>query len=458
MSCFCFVPRRSPGLQQTEDTPTMRPPSLTRAVGSKARRAPGGLRGLLAVAAAALLAGCSTSLGPEAGATASIKSEEKPAAATQRQRQVKIAMLLPLAGFGPTAVVGKAMKQAGEMALFEHDNPAVQLVVKDDRGTAEGARAATEEAIKEGAEIVLGPLLSDAVPGAAAAARAAGVPVLAFSNNRQHAGQGVYLMSFLAEPEVVRVVSYAVQRGKRRFAGLLPDDAYGRAVEPAFREAVERAGGSLAAVEFYPVHANGMLEPARRLVAAIKADEQAADPVDALFVPGGPDQLHQLGPLLAYSGVDPTRIQLLGTGSWDFPNIGRDQAFVGGWYPGPDPRGFSEFSQRFAKTFGAAPPRIASLAHDAVTMAIALSTNPPGQRYTPGNLTRPAGFVGVDGSVRFTPAGLAERGLAILEVQPFGSKVLEPAPGSGSSSQLSDAAPASGLPAAGQQGAPPRLN
>lgn len=400
------------------------------------------LRGALtSMAAVGLLAGCAANVDPAADTTAAIKPAEPAVAAQgQRQRPVKIAMLLPLAGFGQTAVVAKAMKQAAELALFEIDNPAVQLVVKDDKGSAEGAQAAASEAIKEGAEIILGPLLSSAVPGAASAAKPAGVPIIAFSNNTQVAGQGVYLLSFLAEPEVERVVSYAAAQGKRNFTALIPDDAYGRAIEPAFRSAVRRAGGTLGSVELYPVQANGMLEPAKRVMEAIKSGAATGEPVDALFVPGGPDQLPQLGPLIAYSGIDKSRVKLLGTGAWEFPNIGRDEAFIGGWYPGPDPRGFSDFSQRFAKTFGSAPPRVASLAHDAITIAVGLSSNPPGARFTPGNLTRPAGFSGIDGTVRFTANGLSERGLAILEVQSFGSSTVDPAPTQFGNGQLSQAA------------------
>ena len=80
---------------------------------------------------------------------------------------VKIALLLPLGGMGETAAIAKSMKQAAEMALFELNDPSVQLVTKDDGGTAAGARAAADAAIKDGAEIILGPLFSQAVTGAA---------------------------------------------------------------------------------------------------------------------------------------------------------------------------------------------------------------------------------------------------------------------------------------------------
>ncbi len=384
--------------------------------------------------AALLAAGCATNVGPSL-TTASVAPPAKEASATgpaadrKSQQPVKIAMLLPLGGFGPAATVAKAMKQAGEMALFEFNNPAIQLFVKDDGGTPETARAAADAAIKDGAEIVLGPLMAKSVTGAAAPARAANVPVLAFSNDRQVAGNGVHLVSFMAEAEVERVVAFAAQQGKKRFAALMPDDAYGKVVEPAFRAAVQRAGGTIVATEIYAPQANAMIEPSRRIVEAIKTADASGQPVDALFVPGGQDVLPQLGPLLAYSGIDKSKVKLLGTGAWNYPNIGRDQAFVGGWYPSPDPRGWADFSERFARTFGQAPPRIASLAYDAVGIAVALaSAGEPGHRYTAANLQRPNGFAGVDGTIRLHPNGLPERSLAVLEVQEFGTNVADPAP------------------------------
>ena len=41
-------------------------------------------------------------------------------------------------------MIAKAMKQAGELALFDHGDTDLQLIVKDDAGTPEGAKAAAE--------------------------------------------------------------------------------------------------------------------------------------------------------------------------------------------------------------------------------------------------------------------------------------------------------------------------
>ncbi len=77
------------------------------------------------------------------------------------------------------------MKQAAELALFERDNPTLQLIVKDDKGTPEGAKAAAEiaEAVKAGAALILGPLFAKSVAAVAPVARQAGIPVITFSKS-----------------------------------------------------------------------------------------------------------------------------------------------------------------------------------------------------------------------------------------------------------------------------------
>ena len=212
------------------------------------------------------------------------------------------------------------------------------------------------------------------------------------------------------------------------------------------------AGGALVHIERYPLRANAMLEPIKRVSEAIRQAELAGAPVDALFIPGGQESLPQLAPLLTYNGIDTSRVKLLGTGAWDYPNVGREQALAGGWYPSPDPRGWQDFSARFAKTFGSAPPRVASLAYDAVSFAVSLSAAPEGQRYTVEAISAARGFQGVDGQVSFTAAGTSERALSILEIQPFGSTVIE-APPTGPRSSYSGGVAGNGL----QANAPPPI-
>src|SRR4051812_3350800 len=97
-----------------------------------------------------MVAACSTN-GPNSlslpnplSITSALPSASEPAPAEKRQ-QVKVALLVPLSAQGHPGIIGKSLKQAAELALFERDNPNLQLIVKDDKGTPEGARAAAEE-------------------------------------------------------------------------------------------------------------------------------------------------------------------------------------------------------------------------------------------------------------------------------------------------------------------------
>jgi ABC-type branched-subunit amino acid transport system substrate-binding protein len=162
---------------------------------------------------------------------------------------VKVALILPVSAAGHPGLIGKSLKQAAELALFERDNPTLQLLIKDDKGTPEGAKAAAEEAVRAGAALILGPLFAKSVTAIAPVARQANIPVITFSNDRQVAGNGVYLLSFQPGPDVERVVSYAAAQGKRRFVALVPEDPFGKIVEAAFKEAASRSQVTLVAIE-----------------------------------------------------------------------------------------------------------------------------------------------------------------------------------------------------------------
>lgn len=387
------------------------------------------IRFAAAASAVLLVQGCGgSSLQGPPGSTASVESPRLQTAAPDKTQPARIALLLPMGGFGEAAQIARGMKQAAEMALFDADNPAIQLLVKDDGGTPEGARRATENAIAEGAEIVLGPLFGKAVPGAAEAARPSRIPVLTFSNDPQVAGRDVYLMSFPASEEVHRVVRFAAERGKHRFVALIPATPYGRAVEPAFRSALQSAGAELVVIETYASDANGILHSAKRILDVIKSAEASGKPVDALFLPSGPDEIARLGPLIAYSGIDTAKVKLIGTSAWDVPVTARDDVLVGGWYAASDPAAWTEFSAKFQKTFGRAPPRLATLAYDAMTMAIQLSNVPPPARYSTEALTRATGFNGIDGALRYKADGTIERSLAVMEIEKYRSILIDAAP------------------------------
>ena len=74
--------------------------------------------------------------------------------------QVKVALILPLSAQGNAGATALSMRNAAEMALAEFNNPDIQLLVKDDGGNPGGAQQAAQQALAEGAEIILGPLFA----------------------------------------------------------------------------------------------------------------------------------------------------------------------------------------------------------------------------------------------------------------------------------------------------------
>jgi ABC-type branched-subunit amino acid transport system substrate-binding protein len=332
--------------------------------------------------------------------------------------QVKVGLLLPLSAAGNAAVAAQSMKNAAEMALAEFQNPNLQLLVKDDAGNPQGAQQATQQALDEGAEIMLGPLFALSVPAAAQLARARNVSMIAFSTDSTVAGRGVYLLSFLPESDVNRIIEYAASTGKRSFAAMLPENAYGNVVETAFKQAVGRRGGRVVAFEKYGVDRT----------AAARAIAQALGSADALCLADDGDAVVGAADALTSAGANLKSVQLLGTGLWDSPRVYNAPVLQGGLYAAPDPAGFRGFAARYRAKFGAEPVRTATLAYDAVALVAALARTQSGQRFSAEVLTNPSGFAGIDGLFRFRADGSNERGLAVMRVASGGGQAVAGSP------------------------------
>jgi len=376
--------------------------------------------GAALVAAAGLLAACSGTSFSDFGLPWQSPVPQQQPADTLGAGQIKVGLILPLSAGGNPGIAAQSMKNAAEMALAEFNNPDIQLLVKDDGGTAAGAQQAAQQALDEGAEIILGPLFAPSVAAAGQVARGRGRPVIAFSTDTSVAARGVYLLSFLPESDVERIAGYAANNGKRSFAALVPDNAYGSVVEAAFKQAVARRNGRIVALQHYP------LDKVQR-GDAIKAVAQAAAQADALFIPDGPDAAEMVGALAA-NKVNVKRLQLLGSGIWEDPNIATASSLHGAWYPAPEPAGFRNFAARYRKRFNQDPVRTATLSYDAVALVAALVKTQGPQRFAEEVLTNSSGFAGIDGVFRFRPDGTNERGLAVMRLTPSGGQPIAPAP------------------------------
>jgi branched-chain amino acid transport system substrate-binding protein len=358
---------------------------------------------------------------PQTGQAAAPPAALAAAAATPAPASPKIqgatatiGLLLPLSG--QNAGLGKALSQAGQLALFENGDDTTALVVRDSEAVG-GPVGGAQAAMQEGATILLGPVFAAHARIVAPAATAAHMPVVAFTTDRTVAGPGIYVMGILPSLQVDREVQYAAAQGAKRFAALLPSTAYGQAVAQALNDAATRAGGTVAAIEYYDPSAVDFSTLVQKLA--------GEGPFDALLIPEGGSRLHAIAPLLAFYKIDTTKVRVLGSALWTDPTLANEPTLAGAWFAAPPAKAWADFARRYHASFGADPPRLASLAYDAVSMATALAKI---NQLNDAGITRPEGFTGIDGPFRFRPDGQVERNLDIIEVQPTGFVVKDPAP------------------------------
>jgi len=372
----------------------------------------------------------------------------------------RIALLLPLSG--RHARTGQTLLNAAQIALFDIAGDRFTLLVRDTRGTPEGALEAMRSALTDGVHLVLGPLFATSVAAIADQVRAARLTMIAFSNDRSVAGDGVFVMGLAPRPQVYRLVGFARSQGLTRFAVLAPRTPYGNAVVQAMQEATLRNGLELSKVITYvPDTADlsaevrlladydsrrQLLLTQRKILAGRPDDasklalkrldglETLGSPdFDAVLLPVGGQRLRAIAPMLAYFDIDPAEVRYMGTSQWENLEVSKEPVLYGGWFTAPPPELWTSFKERYKGLYGEEPGRIASLGYDAAALAAVLTRAAFEAGREPDfsipTLTQPSGFAGMDGAFRFLPSGEVERSLAIMEVQRGGGfAVLDAAP------------------------------
>lgn len=368
--------------------------------------------------------------------------------------EIRIALLLPLSG--ANASTGQAMLDASTMALFEAHDPRLRLLPYDTRGTPEGAEQAMRNALNARAEIVLGPVYAEEIKQAAPLARAARIPVIGFSNSAAVAGEGVYLLSFLPDQEVQRILTFAVARGLKTFGALIPKTPYGDEVRSSFVRTVPQLQGEITKLEIFERQNDSLSEPVKRLanydvrrqayldkikslqplrndadvakiLKSLKTKETLGEaPFDAVLVAEGGQMLRSLIPLLPYYEIDPAEVQYLGTQLWYDPTLPGEPTLIGSWYAGADPKPIEAFMSQFGSLYGYRPPRNATLAYDGIALVGVLAkTETRRLRFVQTTLENQSGFLGVDGLFRLLPNGTNERALAVIQISREDFKVIE---------------------------------
>lgn len=319
----------------------------------------------------------------------------------ESQPSVKVAILLPLTG--PNAATGQSMLQAAQLAVFDYGSDNFELISRDTGGTPQGASAAAQAVMNEGAQLILGPLLADEVRAVKSVTSGRGINVLAFSTDWTLAGDNIYIMGFLPFGQVDRIADFAASKGLKRAAVVAGTDVYGATVSSSFESRAQDKGITIS---------RALSDP---------------DGYDCVFIPAGGSALPNLLQRVANKNA-----RKLGTGLWDDPRVAADPAMNGAWFAAPSPASRTAYEDRYQATYGKKPLRIGTLAYDATALAETLAQSGlaagRGPAFDSTSLKSRGGFAGLDGIIRFDQSGLAERGLAILEIRNGQITEIDPAP------------------------------
>lgn len=346
-----------------------------------------------------------------------------PGAMLGSRDAVPVALLVPTSAPDGGAALAQSFENAARLAMSDLGDVAIDLRIYDTFGQPAGATNATNQAIADGAEIIVGPLFAESANAAGVAARSRGINVLSFSNNPAIAGGNVFILGRTFQDTANRLTRYAAFQGRTDIMIVNAESQAEQAGRDAIARAIAANGVRLAGSTSFALNQQAVID-----AIPVIADQVEANGATAIFMTSGNDgAMPFLAELLPENGVDPTEVQFIGLQRLDIPSgaLALD-GLQGAWFAVPDPGLDAQFRARYETAFGAVPHPLASLAYDGIAAVGALAST--GSALSAQALTRPSGFAGVGGVFRFLPNGANERGLAIAQVQDKQVVFIDPAP------------------------------
>lgn len=337
---------------------------------------------------------------------------------------VQVAMLLPVSSTrGGDAVISRNLENAARLAAADLGGAAVNITVYDTAGQAELAATVARQAVSEGADVIVGPLRSDAAAAVGVAVANSNVAVLSFSNNTEIAGGNVFVLGHTFQNTADRVIGFAASRGQTNIVVTHANTLAGQVARDAILRAAATSGASIAGTVPYEFSQTGVINVVPQVVEIVR--ESGA--TGLMLTSDSAGALPFFAQLLPENGLDPSDIQMMGLTRWDTPPQTLQFAGLqGGWFAVPDPSAVADFNARYTAAYGANPHILAALGYDAI-QAVAETAATSG-RLGGSDLVASAGFNGANGVFRLLSDGTNQRAMAIAQVIDNQVAVIDPAP------------------------------
>jgi len=335
---------------------------------------------------------------------------------------VNVAMLLPVSGAGGDAMLAQSLENAARLAAADVAAGAtIQITVYDTAGNAATAATRAQEAVAAGADVIVGPVRSNAAAAVGVAVANSNIAVLSFSNNTEIAGGNVMVLGYTFANTASRIVGYAAQQGRGNIVLVHAANLAGEVARDAVRSAAARTGATISATVPYEFSQVGVVNVVGEVTSAVRSG--GANSV--LLTSDSAGALPLFAQLLPENGLG-TEVQMMGLTRWDIPPATLElSGLQGGWFTLPDGGAAADFNARYAAANGTPPHALGGLGYDAIRAVTQAAT---AGRLGPADLVAAGQVEGAGGAFRFLPDGTTERALAVAQIVNQQVSVIDPAP------------------------------
>ena len=348
---------------------------------------------------------------------------------------LRVGFLLPLSG--DFEALGRDIAGGAEMALFQLQDPQIDIVFFDTKG-GEQAEQVARQAVASNVDIVVGPLFTTAVQKARPIFAASAIPVLALSNNIQSASPGNWVLGYLPEQQIDHLLGYAIGENKTRIAILASEDPFGQQI---LKHALQR----LAQFGLQPLQTTmlapadladeGSLKDAIKTFSRYRKPETSEGPLpepayDVLILAGQPDFILRTAPVLAFYDLDPERVTYLGTDLWTRTDLVTEPSLQGSIITQAKLPPSERFEKQWQSVFSKPSNTLVRLGFDAFALIAVTKQEMKQTAAKPASiqpqktaidwrasLIRKQGFQGFSGQFNLLPDGRNQRQYELFQIR-----------------------------------------
>ena len=346
---------------------------------------------------------------------------------------IKVGVMLPLSG--EHSEIGNLILNAIEMAVFQTEENKLELHIKDTEAKSDKAKKVLSELIDEGVKVVIGPLFSKSLAAIQSEVASKNINIFALTNNINLRNKGIWIFGVDPQAQTEKVLRYALEKGSKNIAALLPQNAYGLLLFDTITSFTQANLMKIEKIEFYNFSLESQRKTAQKISEGFKDYKLYLDkikeqdneeekvnevlfmekPFDSVFIAAAGQNLTVLSSQLQYNNVDPKIVQYLGISSWEDSSILNEPALEGGVFVTTSEMYQKKIKLIYKNSFNKEMPKIAMIAYDIV--ALLGSLNNLGSNFNIYDLVNDEGYIGLRGLFRLKKNGVVERAFQLKKIK-----------------------------------------